>query len=145
MLASTDSDNIISGEGNVLSLLSLQTTNTTLVMRDIHKTNEGYLLEAYSQKRESGAVYKACGIYGPYYRQADKDQYEFRAIFLQQNDAAFSWLFERKTFFLRQIYHTGPSGILYCLFPFVILGFIMHFFVLRPIKQLTKGSKSKAY
>jgi len=81
-VGTTDTDNIIEGSGNVLSLISLQTVENSLVMRDVHNANEeGYLLQSYSKNRDSGAVYKASGIYGPYYRQDVKSKYDFRAIF----------------------------------------------------------------
>lgn len=130
LLASTDTNNVISENGKVKDILRLQSGNTTLILKDVHYSDqEGYYLTDFSQKRDSGAVYKAAGIYGPYYSEDITKNIDFKAIFLEDKDGPLSKLKQSRSTYIILFY------IAYLV--------LMYFFVLKPIKELTRGSNSK--
>ena len=87
LLASTDTANVISGAGDVKSILQLTTLNSNLVLKDVIKdSNNKYTLRDSSSISDSGAAYKAAAINGPYYWNTTQSNYDFRAILLQSNE-----------------------------------------------------------
>ena len=143
LLASTDEDKVIEGPGDVLDILKLQKSTDTLIDKDIVRVGEEYKLREFSQRSESGASYKAAGIYGPYYKEAEASEYDWRAIFLQDNQVLVEFYNKMKNDMKSEfalIYGLIP---LYCVVLCVILGIIMYFCVLRPIKELFKAARGK--
>jgi hypothetical protein len=143
LLATTDVNNIIESPGDVLDILKLQTPQNTLIDKDIVKSGEGYKLRDFSQRSESGASYKAAGIYGPYYKEAEASAYDWKAIFLQDNTVLVEFYNKMKNDMKSEfslIYGLIP---LYCIVLCIILGIVMYFCVLRPIKELSKAARGK--
>lgn len=141
LLATTDEDNIIEGPGDVLDILEQQTPKNTLIDKDIVKSGKEYKLREFSQRSESGAAYKAAGIYGPYYKEAEASQYDWKAIFLQDNTVLVDFYNKMKSDMKSEfslIYGLIP---LYCIVLCIILGIVMYFCVLRPIKELSKAAR----
>mmetsp|Transcript_24503 Transcript_24503/g.28178 ORF Transcript_24503/g.28178 Transcript_24503/m.28178 type:complete len:225 (+) Transcript_24503:930-1604(+) len=85
-LASTDTVNVVEGKGDVKSILKLTTNTTRLVLKDVVLRDGMYMLRESSSMSDSGAAYKSTGINGPYYKEANYTEYDFRAIFLQSNE-----------------------------------------------------------
>lgn len=126
LLASTDTANVISGPGNVQTILTLTTSNSNLVLRDVIKgVNGEYLLRDSSPISNSGAVYKAAAINGPYYSVTSQQNYDFRAILLQSNDVLVTFANKMKEDI------NSKFEIVYILLPFecivlcIIVGIIM--------------------
>jgi hypothetical protein len=143
LLATTDTDKIIEGSGDVLTILDIPAVNDTLVIKDVIKSGDEYLLTEFSERSGSGAVYKAAGIYGPYYKKAESSAYDWRAIFLQDNDVLVEFYKKLQDDIQSEfalIYGLIPF---YCIVLCIILGIIMYFCVLRPIKELAKAAKGK--
>ena len=143
LLASTDKDNVISGNGNVRSILTLQTPENVLIQRDVVKSGENYQLRASSKVSKSGATHKAIGIYGPYYKKASYSEYNFRAIFLQNNDVLVKFSENMRQDIQKEFALVYSLLPVFCIFFCFVVGLILYLCVLRPIKELTKAAKGK--
>lgn len=87
LLAKTDDKDVVAASGSeVINILYLQQKGDTLISKDVFYEKGKYILDDPSTKSDSGQAYRATGIYGPYYRSSsDRTDFDFRAIFLQDN------------------------------------------------------------
>lgn len=139
-LASTDSEGVTTSEGDVLEILNI-TDGSSYQENDIIFADEQYLLRPFSQRSSSGAVYKAAGIYGPFYRNDTQDAYDWRAIFLQNNDVLADFYSTMKKDIQNEFTLIFLLLPLYCIALCTILGLIMYYCVLKPIQQLGKTAQ----
>lgn len=102
-----------------------------------------YKLRSFTHKSESGASYKAAGIYGPYYRKADYKDYDFRAIFFQDNQVLIDFFSKIKEGIQREFRIVFGLIPVICVVLLSLVGIVMYFCVLKPIKELTKASKGE--
>ena len=141
IIANADSNNVID-DGNVFQILSRNNimTNRIESMSVLHENNQYVLTESTSRSR-SGAKYKVCGIFGPYYR-TNTTEYDFKAIILQNTEVVISFTDSMRddiydefqlVFYLLPVECFGL-----CALVGIILYIIIYVNVLKPIQQLTK-------
>jgi hypothetical protein len=144
LLAKTDDRNVVAASGSegLLNILYVQDKDNTLVSKDVYEEEGKFILDVPSTKSDSGQVYRATGIYGPYYRStSDRTDYDFRAIFLQDNQVLVEFSQKLKDDIHSKFVLSFLLLPVYCFLLCVVVGVILYFCVLKPIKELTKAAK----